>query len=319
MIMKKHLFIVDPIENILAKIKNDSSSLLIESGLRRGHEISVAQIEDLLLTGDGLHVQSQKVSAVSMEKGYSLQEKESVPAKQFDAIWLRKNPPFDETYLMHLALLDQLMNHKVFFINNPSAVRELNEKLTIFYFPQFIAPTIATMKLEDLENFWKEHKKIVIKGLTGFAGDSVIKVENWQTDKEKIIQLSQNGKRFLMAQKFLEEVYEGDKRITILDGEVVGALLRVPPKNSFIAYTGGGATVEQTTLTPKEMIIAQEVGAFLKSRNIFWAGLDVIGGYLSEINITSPSLLAAANREFNLKLEEKVWDKIEAKLKEIFL
>lgn len=308
--MEKHLFIIDPIENILPKIQNDSSSLLMETGLERGHEMYVAQVEDLFLKPDGLMVYSQKVKAVSLEEGYSLSEKEILPAKQFDVIWLRKNPPFDETYLMHLALLDQVSHHKIFFINNPSAVRELNEKLTIFYFPRSIAPTLVTMKLSELEKFWKEHGKIVVKGLTGFAGDSVIAVEDWQKDQEKIMMLSQNGKRFLMAQKFLEEVYQGDKRVTILDGEVIGALLRIPPKNSFIAYTGGGAAVEQTRLTDQEMAIAKEVGKFLKDRGIFWAGLDIIGGYLSEINITSPSLLAAANRKFQLALEQKVWDKV---------
>ena len=311
--MKRHLFIVDPLENILPKIHNDSSSLLMEAGLKRGHKIWVALMEDLILKPEGLFVFCQEVSDLNLEKGYVLSEKKLMPAKDFDVIWLRKNPPFDETYLMHLALLDQLMHHKIFFINNPSAVRELNEKLTIFYFPQYIAPTIVTMKLSEIEIFWKLHKKIVIKGLTGFGGDSVIAVEDWQKDQEKVVALSQNGKRFLMAQKFLNEVYKGDKRITILDGEVAGALLRVPPKNSFIAYTGGGATVEQTELTPQEMVISQEVGKFLKARGIFWAGLDIIGGYLSEINLTSPSLLAAANRKFNVRLEERIWGKVDEK------
>ena len=309
--VKQHLFIVDPIENILPKIHNDSSSLLIQTGLKRGHEMYMCYIEDLIMKTEGLMAFCQKVNSVSVENGYSIEVKEMLLAKNFDTIWLRKNPPFDETYLMHLALLDQISHHKVFFINNPTTVRELNEKLTIFYFPQYIAPTLVTMKLEELKNFWNIHKKIVMKGLTGFGGDSVIAVENWQKDEEKILKLSQNGTRFLMAQKFLDEVYVGDKRVTILDGEVVGALLRVPPQHSFIAYTGGGATVEQTELTDREMEISKNVGKFLKEKGIFWAGLDIIGGYLSEINITSPSLLAAANRQFKLNLEEKIWIKVE--------
>ena len=117
-----------------------------------------------------------------------------------------------------------------------------------------------------------------------------------------------------MAQKFVEDVYDGDKRVTILDGKVVGVLLRVPPKNSFIAYTGGGATVHLTELNQREKMIANEVASFLKKKNIFWAGLDFIGGYLSEINITSPSLLASAHRKFGLNLDEKIWIKVEKKI-----
>jgi glutathione synthase len=134
----------------------------------------------------------------------------------------------------------------------------LNEKICIFNFPDFIADTIVTMSLEEIYEFWKNHKKIVVKGLTGFGGDSVILIENWEKDREKLQTLSQSGKRFLMAQKFLENIYLGDKRITMVDGKVLGVFSRVPAENTFIAYTGAGATVHLAELTEREELISKE-------------------------------------------------------------
>ncbi len=308
----KHLFLIDPLPSL--NLKNDSSTLLIQEGLRRSHEIYIATLPDLLVTPTLFKVRAQKVLQADPQSGYKVDPPQEYLAPSFQLIWLRKNPPFDETYLMHLALLDELTKHKVAFINNPSSIRALNEKLTILNFPQYIIQTIVTMNLDDLKAFWQEHGKIVLKGLTGFGGDAVILVEAWAKSEEHIAKLTQGGKRFIMAQKFIEKVYQGDKRVTVVNGKILGALLRVPPKNSFIAYTGGGATVETTTLTDHETMVAQEVALFLKKHNIFWAGLDLIDGYLSEINITSPSLLAAANTTFKIHMERPLWDEVEATL-----
>lgn len=309
--MKKHLFIIDPLHDILPKIKNDSSTAIMQEGLERGHKIFITTLPGLVYTSNFLKVKCQMVRAIDLEKGYELDETLEEFAHDFDVIWLRKNPPFDETYLMHLALFDQLQKHKIIFINDPGSIRALNEKLSILNFPEYIVETLVTMNLEEIKKFWENHQKIVVKGLTGFGGDSVIMIEDWTKDEEKLIKLSQNGKRFLMVQKFIENVYQGDKRITIFDGEIVSTLIRIPPKNSFIAYTGAGATVEKTEVNESETKIAQNVGKFLKQNGIFWGAIDLIDGYLSEINITSPSFLASANRQMDLKLEKKLWDSLE--------
>ncbi len=322
----KHLFIIDPLSSLLPKIHNDSSTLLMQEGLKRGHEIYISTIENLLLTSKFLKINCQKVQAIDLEQpqptdpsslSFQLDPFLEQFAQEFDVIWLRKNPPFDETYLMHLAMFDNLAGapdqagSKVRFVNNPQRVRELNEKLTILNFPNDIVETIVTMKLEEIHDFWQQHRKIVVKGLTGFGGDSVIQINNWEDDLAKLQKLTQNGTRFVMIQKFIDNVYLGDKRITLVNGKVLGALLRVPPQNSFIAYTGGGATVHQTMLSETETALAQKVAQFLNEKGIFWAGIDLIDGFLSEINITSPSLLAAANTKFGLYLEQRIWDEID--------
>lgn len=312
----KHLFIVDPLSEIFKKVLNDSSTLLMQEGLKRGHEIYVSTLDNLLLTSQFLKVKCQKVLAINdqsveFESAYQLEDWQDQFAEAFQVIWLRKNPPFDETYLMHLALFDGLTGSKVFFINNPQSIRALNEKLTILNFPNDIIETIVTMNISEIHDFWQQHKKIVVKGLTGFGGDSVILIEDWKKDHPNLEKLSQNGKRFLMVQKFIENVVEGDKRITVVNGKIIGALVRVPPENSFIAYTGGGATVHQTTLSTAETKLAEKVAKFLNEHGIFWAGIDLIDGNLSEINITSPSILAAANRKFGLNLENKIWNELE--------
>lgn len=307
----KNLFIIDPLETIIRKMEADSTTLLIESGLKRGHEIYIATLPDLILTAEFFKIRARKVLSFDLINGYKLADSEDYFAHEFKVIWLRKNPPFDETYLMHLGVLDRLMGGEVFFVNNPNSVRALNEKLAILNFPNFIIETLVTMKLEEIFNFWRTHQKIVVKGLTGFGGDSVILIQDWQKDLNKLVKLSNEGRRFLMAQKFIENVYQGDKRITILDGKIIGALLRVPAGGSFIAYTGGGATVHLTNLDQSEKKIAEEVGNFLRKQKIFWAGIDLIDGHLSEVNITSPSLLAAAHREFGLNLDQRIWDKVE--------
>lgn len=315
MIMK-NLFIVDPLELIEKKMGNDSSTAIIKAGLKRGHIFFVAEISDLILRGSDLNVYCRKVLKIT-DKGYKLGEVKTMSANDFQVIWLRKNPPFDETYLMHLAVFDQLSRHKILFINNPEIVRELNEKLTILNFPKYIIDTIVTMNLDEIKKFWQKYKKIVVKGLTGFGGDSVILIENWQKDFMKLKRLSQDGSRFLMAQKFIANVHNGDKRVTILNGKVAGVLVRVPPKDSFIAYTGGGATVHKTELNKSELKIANDVAKFLKKRGIFWGGLDLIDGYLSEVNLTSPSFLAAANSKFNIGMENIIWDEVEDVIKQL--
>ncbi len=219
----KHLFIIDPLSSLLPKIHNDSSTLLMHVGLKRGHEIYIATIEDLLLTPSFLKIKCQKVRSINLDLEQPPQQTFSTLspktvfeldpcqeqfAQEFDVIWLRKNPPFDETYLMHLAMFDNLAGapdqagSKVRFINDPQRVRELNEKLTILNFPNDIVETIVTMKLEEIHDFWQQHKKIVVKGLTGFGGDSVIQISNWEEDLAKLQKLTQNGTRFVMIQKF---------------------------------------------------------------------------------------------------------------------
>ncbi len=329
----KSLFLIDPLETILPKIQKDSSSQLMETGLARGHEIFVATVHDLLLRQSGLGIRCRNVLSVTTSEhsnapstlaplaapepaGFDLGEEADVDAGSFDVIWLRKNPPFDETYFMHLELFDQLSHSypRVFFINHPRIIRDVNEKLCIFDFPEFITDTIVTMDLQTIRSFWKSHGTIVVKGLTGFGGDSVVMIESWDRDFPKLEALSNGGSRFLMAQVFLKNIYQGDKRVTLVEGKILNVFSRVPAENSFLAYTGAGATVHESTLTSREETIIKAVGNYARTHGVFLAGVDLIDGFLMEINLTSPSFFAQANREMNLKSDQIIWERVEANM-----
>lgn len=308
---KRHLFIMDPLSTI--EIAKDTSSLLIKEGLTRGHDVYFTDLAGLTLTPQFLRVRCSKVLAVNSDR-YQMLEAGDEFAESFDVIWLRKDPPFDETYLAHLSLFDRLNEEKTLFINNPSQVRALNEKLTIFNFPEFIAETIVTMNLEEIRAFWQRRGKIVIKSLTGFSGQDVEMLIDESKDWDKLVKLSNNGTRFIMAQEFLENVYLGDKRIYLLDGQIIGQLLRVP-QNSFKGNLHAGGQAASTDLTDREKEIANEVGKFLQTAGVLFAGIDLIDGRLTEINVTSPGVVVEANRVSGTTLEKDIWDCVESRLR----
>ncbi len=302
----RNLFITDPLATI--DVASDTSSLLMMTGLDLGQEIWLATPEDLLQKKEGLFASAMKVKSVSDETGYELDAAEDLMILDgFDVVWLRKDPPFDTKYILHLALFDQLVDTKILFVNQPSSVRELNEKLSIFWFPEYAPETIVTGTLSKVKEFWQQHGDIVVKSLIGFGGDSVERIENWEDSETDVTTMLANG--YIMAQPFLPEVYDGDLRVYLVNGKIIGSLLRVP-QTSFRGNLHAGGRADVGKPNAKQEKIALEVAQFLKSKGVFFAGIDFVGDYLTEINVTSPGVIREANAVSGMRLDKIIWNEI---------
>jgi len=315
--MSTNLFVLDSMGTIEKSIENDSSTDLIIEGLNRGEEIYICEMDDIFAKGASIKISAQKVNSVDYKKGYGLESMGEVGCDRpvldgagFDMIWLRKNPPFDLKYLSHLHILEVLADQKpdIVWVNHPRAILEWNEKLTILEFSEYIVDTIVTSDIQQIKDFFDKYEKIVLKGLHGFASNDILLVDNFEIQNGEIEEFLKKENNFVMAQRFIEEIYQGDKRVNIVNSGVLPPLVKLPPEGSFLTATRLGSEVKTTELTDHESELVQKVIKFCKKENIMWAGIDIIGGYLSEFNITSPSFLAKANRELGLNQEKQFWD-----------
>jgi glutathione synthase len=229
--------------------------------------------------------------------------------EEFDVIHFRPNPPVDMTYLTNLYLLDKIKD-KVLIINSPEAIIKFPEKIFPLDFYDFMPPTIITSSLEELKKFCTKHGEIVIKPLYDFGGNDVLKF-----NAANINQFSfGNSTLPITAQKFLPSVEKGDKRVLILDGEVESVFLRVPKKDDFRANTVHGSTLAKTELSGREQELCDILRPYFKNNGIMICGLDLIDGYLTEINITSPAGFRFTKEIYSTTPEKKLWNIIESKL-----
>lgn len=236
------------------------------------------------------------------------------PLDDFDYIFMRKDPPFNINYIFASNVLSFCKHAKV--INNPRALRDHNEKLSILNFPDLIPATIVSKDKKDFRNFLDKHQKIVIKPLDGKGGEGIFVVDKDDKNFASIIEsLSNFGSRFIMAQKYIPEIKsEGDKRIIIANGEPIGALLRVPSGSDHRGNMAAGGTISSYKPNKRDLEICTALKDFFLEHQIYFAGIDIIGDYLTEINITSPTCLQEINRLNNLagkeSLESQLLDKI---------
>lgn len=244
---------------------------------------------------------------------YDLGETARLNLREFDVILLRQDPPFDMTYLSTTYILERLAPD-VLVVNDPAGVRNNPEKLFPTLFKEFMPPTLVTADLKEISHFRKEHKDIVIKPLYGFAGHAVTRVKP-RDDLAKAYKEAFGGSREpVMAQPFLPEVKTGDRRIILIDGKVGGVMARIPAEDDFRANFRVGGSPAKAELTKRQKEICAALEPELKKRGLLFAGIDVIGDYLTEVNVTSPTGIAAMNTLYGFKLQEKIWDAIEARL-----
>lgn len=307
------LFVMDAFETL--NLETETSLLLMEDLLERGHEVLWAELESLILRDGNLWARAQPVKAAVP---FVLRETAEIAIGDVDALLVRTDPPFDETYLHLTYLLDFVPDHVVQF-NPAKALRSFNEKLTTLHFPGLAPPTLTTMNLAALEAFALEHQEIIVKPLGDCSGRGITKVgmENL-SDLRALLQDDKDKPRFVTAQKFLTEVCKGDKRVYLVDGQPVGLVNRVPAEGSYLGNIHQGARCVETHLTDKERSAIASLQPFLDEHGIFLAGLDFIGGYLTEINITSPSAIrqinAVSDTEVHKVIVEKMLERVERSL-----
>jgi glutathione synthase len=296
--MKRDLGVVmDPIGSI--KIEKDSSFAMLLAAQRRGWTMWYLELADLLLLDGDVHGHMRRLT-VDDDPGewFQLGPVETRPLHALDVLLMRKDPPFDMEYVYATYLLERAQRAGCLVVNDPRALRDANEKLSLSAFPQCAPPLVVTRRAEDLRAFLAEHGDIVLKPLHGMGGHSIFRVQVGDPNTSVIIEtLTDHGHRFCMAQRYLPEIVDGDKRVLIVDGQPVQHVLaRIPAEGELRGNLAAGARADVRPLGARERWIAEEVGPELKARGVLFAGLDVIGDFLTEVNITSPTCIREIDR-----------------------
>ncbi len=287
----KLAFILDPLEEL--KTEKDSSLAMMRAAAARGHELYALEQGDLLLRDAQVVVQAAPFSFSIGTPWYQLGEKKEYAPQQFDALLMRKDPPFDAEYVVSTWLLELAEQQGARVLNRPQSIRDWNEKLSVARFPQFSPPFLVTRQCEAIREFLAIHGDIVVKPLDGMGGSGVFRLHAGDHNIGVILEtITHFGRRTVMAQRYLPEIKVGDKRILVIDGEPVPyALARIPKPGETRGNLAAGGTGVAQPLSARDREIAAAVGVELKKHGLFLAGLDVIGDFLTEINVTSPTCM----------------------------
>ncbi len=302
----KFLFVIDPIKKI--NPLKDSSAALMQASSKKNIEIWSCTPQDLEARGDEVWASSVKVE---VNPWISFKENDCIPLAEFNCIWMRKDPPVNEAYLYATHLLEVAERKGVKVVNKPSSLRAWNEKLGALRYSHLMAPTIVASKVKDLINFANINNEVVIKPLGGKGGQGVIRINKNSLGIKSIIELITSQEELpVMMQKFIPEVIEGDKRIIIVNGEAIGSINRIPQGGDFRSNLAMGGKAEATLLTEKEKSICSELSQHFKDEGLFFVGIDVINGMLSEINVTSPTGLREIENLSNKNISGEVIEKL---------
>jgi glutathione synthase len=283
----KLVFILDPLPSL--KIYKDTSIAMMREASQRGHQLFVSMQHDLFLRGSQAKIRTQSFEFTSdgYEAGIPC---ERVPA-DFDAVIMRKDPPFDNEYLYSTYLLEIAASQGAKVFNNPAAIRGWNEKLSVARFPQFAPEFLVTANNFLIRDFLNTYQDIVVKPLDGMGGSSIFRLTLSDPNISVILEtITEHGARTIMAQRYLPEILQGDKRIIVIHGEPLPyALARIPLAGETRGNLAAGGTGVAQPLSSRDYEIAATVGITLKQEGLFLVGLDVIGDHLTEINVTSPT------------------------------
>jgi glutathione synthase len=306
---------MDPLEKI--NIDGDSTFAIMLKAQELGHSLDYYQPEDLSFAEGRLWTMGYPVTVQRIAGGhYSFGEPRILDlGKDVDVVLMRQDPPFDLGYITATHLLERIEGETL-VINNPASVRNAPEKIWVLDFPQFMPPTAITRSKGLARKFLAEHGDIVIKPLHGFAGGSVFRIGPEGRNLAALIELfNQTYREPHVIQKFLPEIADGDKRIVLVDGEVVGAINRVPGAGEIRSNLAVGGKAAKTELTAREEEICAALGPELRQRGLLFVGIDVIGGrWLTEINVTSPTGIVAIDKFNGTDTPELIWKAIERRL-----
>ena len=310
----KIAFQMDPIEYV--DINADSTFRLAEEAQNRGHDLYVYTPNDLTFNRGKV---AAKVRSISLKRKIgdhvSFGAVELLDLSEFDVIWLRQDPPFDMGYITNTHLLD-LVDKETLIVNNPFWVRNLPEKLLVLEFPDLIPDTLISRDLDEIKKFKREFKDIIVKPLYGNGGAGIFRLKEDDKNLTSLHELFSNmSSEPLIAQAFLPDVKNGDKRIILVDGSPVGAINRVPKAGEIRSNMHVGGKAEPAKLSQRDREICSAIGPTLKSKGQVFVGIDVIGEYLTEINVTSPTGIQELERFDNVNIAEMIWHAVEEKLK----
>lgn len=301
----KFLFIADPLDSF--KVEKDSTLAMMRVAQNAGHEIWYTQSHDLLWGQGKARARCQALQILDGDSWYQLSDFEEYSLEFFSAVLMRQDPPFTVEYLTSTWILSAAVLQGARIFNSPDAVRNHSEKLSITEFPQFIPPTLVTRDIHAIRDFHRLHHDIVVKPLDGMGGMGVFRVGPDGLNLSSIVEtLGEDGARTLMAQRYLPEIVAGDKRVLLIGGEVMPqALARIPQGSEIRGNLAVGGRGLAMALTAREEEIANHLAPILAKRGLFLVGLDMIGGYLTEINVTSPTCFVEITQQTNLDIAQK--------------
>ena len=285
------LFIADPLASF--KTYKDTTFAMMREAQKRGHRISACEQQDLMWQRGAAvtaHVRDIHLTGEA-EHWFDEQGQRAALLKDFDAVLMRKDPPFDSEYFYATHLLEQAERDGARVFNKPRALRDHPEKLAIMEFPQFIGPTLVTRNADDIKRFHAEHQDIILKPLDGMGGTGIFRVKADGLNLGSIIEtLNKNGAESVMVQKFLPEIVKGDKRVLVIGGKPVPfSLARIPQGSEVRGNLAAGGLGVAQPLSRRDLEIAEALGPILAARGLLLAGIDVIGDCVTEINVTSPT------------------------------
>ncbi|HEX5313055.1 glutathione synthase [Aquabacterium sp.] len=312
----KILFVADPLHTF--KTYKDSTFAMMREAAARGHELWACEPHDIVWQrGSQVQARARRITLTgATEDWFDEQEVATLALAGFDAVLMRKDPPFDAEYLYTTHLLTQAEREGARVFNKPQALREHPEKLAILEFPLYIAPTLVTRDMDAVRAFHAEHRDVILKPLDGMGGMGIFRVKDDGLNLGAITEsLTRNGTQTIMVQRFLPAISQGDKRVLLIDGEPVPyALARIPQGGEVRGNLAAGGKGVAQPLSESDWAIARHLGPILASRGLLLVGLDIIGEHLTEINVTSPTCFQEITDQMGWNVAGRFMDALEAKV-----
>ncbi len=307
--------VMDPIGSITPK-KDSSLAMLLEAS-RRDAEIHYFEQQDLrMLSGKAIGRSTLLTVRDNNDDWFDFGEQRDIELGDLDAILMRKDPPFNMEYIYTTYILDRAALAGALIVNAPQALRDMNEKAYTAWFPDCTPLTLVTRSMDEMKAFLAEHGRIVVKPLDGMGGRSIFVIQKGDNNANVIFEtLTDYGQQFAIAQVYIPEITLGDKRILLIDGEPVPfALARIPTGDDNRGNIVAGATTKGQELSDADKRICAEVGPVLREQGVLFAGIDVIGDYMTEVNVTSPTGIRELDRQFDLNIAGLMFDAIEKEI-----
>ena len=307
--------LMDDISSI--KPYKDSTFAMMLEAQARHWEIYTFDSSDMYYSDGKVIADSRKTLVNDSESDWhSREDIQPLSLGTLDAVFMRKDPPFDMDYIYATYLLEQLESDGVLVVNKPSSLRDANEKLFALNFPECIPKTLVSSNIEKLNTFINEIKTVVVKPLDGMGGTDIYKLSHGDRNIEEVLQkITNNQSRYIMAQEFLPEIKEGDKRILLINGKPVDyALARLPAEGNFKGNLAAGAKGVGQPLSERDRYLCSQIAPMLIKKELMFVGLDVIGDYITEINVTSPTCIRELDKQFGLNISATLLDEVENRL-----
>ncbi|TAH35777.1 MAG: glutathione synthase [Alphaproteobacteria bacterium] len=294
-------------------LPHDNTFFMMREAAKRGYKIFYYTPDNLFAAGQTVKARGHFVDIPKGKIDYKLSDAQDFDLSASDAILIRQDPPFDMAYVTTTLLLD-LIAHKTLVLNNPKSLRDYPEKILPLHFPSLIPATLVSAEYGIIEEFYKKQGEIVVKPIYGRHGQRVFYIKADDKNFESIVRTMLAYGQPIIAQKFLPDIYDGSKRVIMINGEVIATMKNVPPKGSILSGYSDRSPYQVTELTPAQKKICDTIGPFMAKAGLFLAGIDLIGDYLIEINVTSPSGLIPIEQLYNKNAVEIFWNMAENQL-----